>query len=94
MPPPPPAFEDAEDDRLLPRAPASLALDTLGTEVAFVDFDDAAEGAGRLARLGHALSQQGQESVDGVAVEAGELGDLHGGEIGRDVAEKATKNVL
>lgn len=88
------AFVDAEDGRLPARAPAGFALDAAWTEVAFVDLDGAAEGPFELARLGHALSQAGQEPVGRVAVESCELGDLYGCEIGRHMPQEASKNGL
>lgn len=57
-------------------------------EVALVDLDGAAEGTLELARLGHALAQAREQTVDGVAVQAGELRDLHPGQIGRDAAQE------
>ena len=85
------AFEDAEDRRLLPGAAAGLALDAAWPEVALVDFDGPGERAVEFARLGHALTKARQQAVDGVAVEAGEHGDLHGGQVGRDVPGEATE---
>lgn len=47
-----------------------------------------------LARPGHALAQAGQQPVDGAAVEAGGLGDLDGGEVGRHMPQEAAENGL
>ncbi|MFN0133166.1 MAG: hypothetical protein ACKVW3_11665 [Phycisphaerales bacterium] len=51
-----------------------------------------AEGRIGLAGLGHALAQAGQQSVDGVAVEAGELGDLNGREIGDHMPQEPAES--
>lgn len=51
-------------------------------------------GPFELARPGHALAQAGQQPVDGAAVEAGGLGDLDGGEVGRHMPQEAAENGL
>jgi len=88
------SFEDAEDDRLATGAAAGLALDASGSEVAFVHFDRAAERAVGLASRQHPASQGVQKTIDGVAVHAGELRDLNGGEVGGGVSQKASENGL
>ncbi len=85
---------DAEHDGLLTGAAPGLALDAARAEVALVDLDMPAKGALELARLGHALAQTTEKSIDGVAVEAGELGDLDGREISGHVPQKSADNTL
>lgn len=88
------AFADAEDDGLLPGAAAGLALDAAWPKVALVDLDVPAARTIELAGLGHVLALTAEQPVDGVAVEAGELRDLDGGEIGGDVPQKPAENSL
>lgn len=88
------SFVDAEDGGLPSRAASGLALDPAGSEVAFIDLDGAAEGPFEFAGFGHSLTQAGEQAVEGVAVEAGELGDLDGGEIGGDMAEEPPESGL
>lgn len=85
---------DAKDDGLLPGSAASLALDPARTKVALVDLDMASQRSLELARLGHALTQAAEQSVDGVAVQARQLGDLDGRQIGRHVPHKPAENGL
>lgn len=80
------AFEDAEDRRFASRAPAASPADLFGPEIGLIDL--AAEGAGFLTGLRHTDAQGTQQAVHGVTVEAGELCDLRGGQIGRDVADE------
>ncbi len=85
---------DAEHNGLLAGTAPGLALDAARAEVALVDLDMPAKGALELARLGHALAQTTEKSIDGVAVEAGELGDLDGREIRGHVPQKSAENML
>lgn len=52
------------------------------------------EGSVDGARLGHALAETGEQAVDGVAVEAGELGDLDCREVGGHVPQEPADLVL
>lgn len=62
-------------------------------EVRLVKFGVSAQRSLKFVRLGYAFAQTGQQAVSGVAAEAGELGDLNGGEIGGYVPQKPTKLV-
>jgi len=86
------AFVDPEHGCLLARPSSGLALDPPGPEVALINLDGPAEEAFELAGFGHALTQAGQQAVDSVAVETGQLCDLHGGEISGDMPEKPAKS--
>ncbi len=46
------------------------------------------------ARLGHAFAQTGKQSIDAVAVEPGELHDLHRHQVRRDMPQEPAKNSL
>jgi hypothetical protein len=70
------AFEDTEDRRLAARSTPALASHTPRAEVGLVDFNLAAEPALLLADLDDALAQQPQVAVDGVTVQASQLGGL------------------
>ena len=85
---------DAEDDGLPSGAAAGLALDAAWSEVALVDLDVPSERPLQLARLGHAQPQAGQQAVDRVAVEARELRDLHGREVGGHMPQEPAENGL
>jgi hypothetical protein len=87
-------LEDAEDRRLASRAPPGLALDAAWPEVTLIDLDDAGELALRRTALRHAHAQTREQTVDGVAVQAGELGDLNGGQVCRHMAQKLAENHL
>jgi hypothetical protein len=74
--------------------PPGLALDAPGAEVALVDLDRPTERPLEFARLGHALAQAGEQTVDRVAVEAGEPGDLHGREVGGHMPQETAENAF
>jgi len=84
-------LEDAEHGCLAARSAAASPPNPLGAEAGLVGFDLAPEGAGFFASLGHADPQRTQQTVHGVTVEAGELSDLRGGEIGGDMPDKLAK---
>jgi len=88
------AFEDSKDRRLPAGASTRFAFDAARAEVTFIHLDGAAEGIFDLACLSHPQPQRGQEAVDGVAVQPCQLRDLHSGEVGRHMTQKATKNSL
>lgn len=70
------ALEDAEHGCLAECTSAPFALDALGAEIRFIDFDLAGKGRLRLTVFGNALTDTAQIPVDGVAVQARQNGDL------------------
>jgi hypothetical protein len=81
------AFQDAKDGRLASGTPATFAADAGGAEEAFIDFHLAGEGAVTGSDLGHAGTEEGEQAQGGLAVEAGEVGGLRGGQISAEEAQ-------
>ena len=81
-------------DRLSACTSASFAFDTTRPEVAFVNFDVPSERSLELARLSHALAQRREQTVHRVAVQRGELRDLHRRQIGGDASRETTEKCL
>ena len=81
-------------DRLSACTSASFAFDTTRPEVAFVNFDVSSERSLELARLSHALAQRREQTVHRVAVQRGELRDLHRRQIGGDASRETTEKCL
>lgn len=78
------ALEYAEDDRLARSATPALPLDVSSTEERFIDFDLPRERGLLLGILGHSFADRSQETVYGVAIQVGQLGDLGGLQIERE----------
>jgi hypothetical protein len=75
-------LEDAEHDGLAVGTSAALAADVARAEPALVHFDNAEEGALRLAGNLDTFAQATVQSVHGIAVQPAELGSLQGQKIG------------
>jgi len=85
------ALEDAEDDRL-PRSTASaLPLDVSCSEERFIDFDLSSERKLLLGMLSQSFTDRLQETVYGVAVQVGQLGDLGGLQIESEELHKLSE---
>jgi len=78
------ALEDAEDDRLARSTASSLPLDVSCTEERFIDFDLPGERELLLGMFSQSFADRLQETVHGVAVQVGQLGDLCGLQIERE----------
>src|SRR5512141_423722 len=72
------ALEDAEDDRLARSAAPAFPLDVPGPEERFIDFDLPRERGLSLGMFGQSFTDRLQETIHGVAVQVGQLGDLGG----------------
>ena len=88
------AFVDAKDRDLPCGAPGTHALDAARSEVRLINLDGAGEGLLVLTRLGHEHADAGQQTVGGVAVEAGELRDLHGRQADGHMPQEPAENSL
>lgn len=88
------AIGDAKHRRVASGAATDLTPDPTQTEVALVDLDGPAERPFEFAGLAHAFAQAGEQTIDGVAVEPGKLGDLHARKIGGHMPEKPAKNAF
>lgn len=78
------ALKDAEDDRLARSATPALPLDVSCSEEQFIDFDLPRERGLLLGMLGQSFADRLQETIHGVAVQVGQLGDLGGLQIERE----------
>ena len=81
---------------VLPRAVPALASDSARAEVTLVEFDLAREGRLALAVLGDGLANQCQITIDRVAVQASQRGDLSGSQVEckelQDLPKFSTRN--
>jgi hypothetical protein len=72
------ALEDAEDDRLARSVTPALPLDVSCSEERFIDFDLPRERGLLLGMLGQSFTDLLHETIHGVAIMVGQLGDLGG----------------
>ena len=77
------AFEDPEDGCFAERPAPSLAFDTPGAEVGFVDFDLTGKRRLGLAIFCNTYTNASQIAVNCISVEASDRGDLSGIQIER-----------
>jgi len=80
------AFEDAKYDGFAVGAPSPFSLYTTGPEEGFIYFNFSAKRRPGVTKLGQSHTYSFKVSVDGVATQAGQAGDLGGIEINRKQA--------
>ena len=88
------AFEDAEDDGFPVSTSSSFALDAPCSKERFIYFNLTAERGTGVAKLGQAHTDSMKVTVDSVAAQAGQIGDLRGVEINRKQAHKLPEFTL
>jgi len=85
------ALEDAEDDRLARSAAPALPLDVACPEERFIDFDLSRKRGLLLGMLGQPFADRPKETIHGVAVQVGQLGDLGGLQTEREELHQLSK---
>ena len=88
------SFEDAKDNGLAGRPPASFTSNAFGSEVGFVDFDLPGKRRLRFAMLGNTATEFEVNTVDRAKANAGQYGGVGRSEVHRKGVEDPSKNLL
>ena len=85
------SFQEAKNNGFTACTPSPLTAYSPGAKVTLINLNGPVEGRLILTKSGHFLPGQVKNAVDGVAVQAGDLGGLQGRQVQGQAAQEAAK---